>query len=215
MECFFQYHVLGSTRRSTGAMLIGKKRRNIMAEEQQAPQRVRVHKLQEAHVKELLKMEAACAEQLVEAGVNEASITVRTEDDFYLLPKKHNVFVTEADHQATGYLAWRDEAPGVAVVAEFRVNPSFLPFGLGEQLLAKLEEDARGASLKGAAIVVAEKASWTADLLKKAGFQKGEPVGQAKIADWFQRMGGAGSLDAGEVMWWKSFTSLYRSKLFK
>lgn len=119
----------------------------VMTDERIQPQRIRITRLQEAQTEALIEVERACSGMYHEIGFDAAEVPVRTYADIAHLPRYHNVYVAEADHEVAGYVAWRDESPGVAYIEELSVHPQFQRFGIGSKLLATVEEDAVRAGL--------------------------------------------------------------------
>ena len=87
------------------------------------PKRVRLTGLQEAQLGELLQVEAKCAAMYHAKGFDAAEVPVRTARELADLVRHHSVHVAEADHVPVALMAWRDESPGVAYLADLQVHP--------------------------------------------------------------------------------------------
>lgn len=175
-----------------------------MHDERTAPKRIRVTGLQEAQLPALVALEQACTAMHREAGPGVAEVEARTLADLAALTRRHDVRVAEADDEVAGYLAWRDEAPGVAVLEELSVHPDHQRCGIGTRLLAELQDRARELGLEQIVVRSREKASWARAFYEKKGF---EPLGDdapAKVRAWCSGPEASGSplTRAGEVILW-------------
>src|SRR5262249_40079475 len=83
-----------------------------MIDERTPPARVRVTKLQEVQLRDLVQIDALTSAMYHDLGFDAAEVPQRSEKDLAALTRGHNVHVAEADHVPAGMLAWRDEAPG-------------------------------------------------------------------------------------------------------
>jgi len=177
----------------------------VMTDERIQPQRIRITRLQEAQTEALIEVERACSGMYHEIGFDAAEVPVRTYADIAHLPRYHNVYVAEADHEVAGYVAWRDESPGVAYIEELSVHPQFQRFGIGSKLLATVEEDAVRAGLADVVVKKFEKASWAAAFYAHHGFAEVDAGASAKARGWVEeRSGGRPLTRPGEVVIWKS-----------
>ncbi|WP_438036730.1 GNAT family N-acetyltransferase [Sorangium sp. So ce204] len=175
-----------------------------MDDERTAPKRIRVTGLQEAQLPALVALEQACTATHREAGPGAAEIEARTLADLAALTRRHDVRVAEADDEVAGYLAWRDEAPGVAVLEELSVHPDHQRCGVGTRLIADLQDRARELGMEQVVVRFREKASWARAFYEKKGF---EPLGEgapAKVRAWWSEQEASGSppARAGEVILW-------------
>lgn len=127
--------------------------------------------MQEAQLPTLEKVDRACAAMYHAVGFDAAEVPVRSYADFVNLTRDHNVHVVEADYQPAGYAAWRDEAPGVAYLADINVHPDVQRFGLGARLLEAVRDDARRAGLRHIVLRCWAKASWAMSFYRKQGFR--------------------------------------------
>ncbi|WP_157907683.1 GNAT family N-acetyltransferase [Sorangium sp. So ce145] len=160
--------------------------------------------LQEAQLPALVALEQACTATHREAGPGVSEIEARTLADLAALTRRHDVRVAEADDEVAGYLAWRDEAPGVAVLEELAVHPDHQRGGIGTRLLAELQDRARELGMEQVVVRSREKASWAQTFYEKKGFQ---PLGEgapAKVRAWWSEQEASGSppARAGEVILW-------------
>ncbi|WP_437767657.1 GNAT family N-acetyltransferase [Sorangium sp. So ce281] len=160
--------------------------------------------LQEAQLPALVALEQACTEMHREAGPGAAEIEARTLADLAALTRRHDVRVAEADDEVAGYVAWRDEAPGVAVLEELSVHPDHQRCGIGTRLLAELRDRARELGMEQVVVRSRERASWAQAFYEKKGF---EPLGEgapAKVRAWWSEQEASGSplTRAGEVVLW-------------
>src|SRR3954471_15748957 len=103
------------------------------------PKRVRFTGLQEAQVPDLLKVEAQCAAMYHAIGFDAAEVPVRSAAELAALTRHHSVHVAEADHVPAGLMAWRDESPGIAYLADLEVHPDYQRFGIASELLDTLK----------------------------------------------------------------------------
>src|SRR4051794_6908286 len=118
-----------------------------MNEERTAPTRVRITRLQEVQLPDLVKLDAACASMYYELGFDGAEVPVRKAADFVALTRGHNLYVAEADHVPAGFVAFRDEPPGIACLADISVDPAYQRFGIGTKLLDVMDDDAKSLGL--------------------------------------------------------------------
>ncbi|MBM4374665.1 MAG: GNAT family N-acetyltransferase [Deltaproteobacteria bacterium] len=139
-------------------------------ERRDPPVRVRVTGLQEAQLQTLVATERASAAHRLAAGVPEALVVVRDERDLVGLMRRHDVRVVEADGDPAGYLAWRDEAPGVAIVEALVVEPSYRRYGLGTRLLREVGDKAGILGITHALVLAPRGDSDAASFLFKRGF---------------------------------------------
>lgn len=169
------------------------------------PARVRLARLQEAHLPQLQAVDAACAAQYHEAGFDAAEVPVRSAADIAHLSRYHNVHVVEADWKPAGYTAWRDEAPGVAYVEEMNVHPDFQRFGLGSRLMAAIRDDARAAGIGHVVVRVWERAPWAIAFYRKLGFVEIEADAPAPVRHWRDEKLNAGRplTRSGETLMWQ------------
>lgn len=176
-----------------------------MSDDRIRPTRIRVTRLQESQVEALIEVERACSAMYHDIGFDSAEVPVRTYADIAHLPRYHNVYVAEADHQVAGYVAWRDESPGVAYIEELSVHPDFQRFGVGSKLLEKVEEDALKADLADIIAKKFEKAVWATAFYAHHGFKTLGDNATGRAAGWLEeRSSGRPLTRPGEVVIWKS-----------
>lgn len=144
----------------------------MSTDERTPPDRVRLSRMQEVQLPALEKVDRACAAMYYALGFDAAEVPVRSYADFVGLTRDHNVHVIEADYQPAGYAAWRDEAPGVAYLADINVHPDVQRFGLGARLLDAVREDARRAGLRHIVLRCWAKATWAMAFYRKQGFRE-------------------------------------------
>jgi amino-acid N-acetyltransferase len=111
------------------------------------PQRVRITKLQETQIDAVVSIDLACKSAMHRAGVPASEAPARGLAGMAKLTKVHNVLVADADGVVAGYVAWRDESPGVAYLEDLAVKPELQRAGVGTKLLDALREEARGLAL--------------------------------------------------------------------
>lgn len=178
-------------------------------EERTPPQKIRVTKLQEAQVLDLAAIEARCAAMFYEAGLSDAEVQPRSDIDIARLTRDHDVMVAEADHQPAGYLAWADEAPGVAWLPILMVAPVFQRFGIATRLLRDLGERAHGLGIEAVVAPCWTAAPWAMQFLGVRGFQMVETTSSLpeKLAEWVGRRGGD-AVQPGQKLWWSKTDGL-------
>ncbi len=179
-------------------------------EERTPPERIRTTGLQEAQLADLIRMEQAGAQLHYEAGLDSSLMTPRGEREIGALPRKHNVFVAEADHQPAGYLAWRDEQPGVAIVEALVVDPDFQRFGIGTRLLREMSEDARKHGINFAIVPCWKQATWAHAFLAVLGFKQIEGKAPEPVSRWLELQKGKTGDDppAGQLYFWRQTEGL-------
>ncbi len=173
-------------------------------EERQPPTKIRVTKLQEAQLGTLEEVELACAAQLVEAGVDAALCEPRNQTQIARLTRDHDVLVAEADHEPAAYLAWADEAPGVAWLPIFMVAPAYQRFGVGTRLMRELGEIASGHGIDSVVTIAWERAPWTLQFLGTRGFRMLESGASGlppKLADWAHTRAAEVAAESRKLWW--------------
>jgi GNAT superfamily N-acetyltransferase len=173
-----------------------------MVEERIPPKKIRVTGLQEAQLKDLVRIEEACARMFWEIGLTEQQLAPRAEFQIARLTRDHAVLVAEADDAPVGYLAWADQAPGVAWLPILMVAPEFQRFGVGTRLLRDLGEAAGNHGIETVVAPVWTRAAWSLAFLAVRGFQQvGVAPATEKLALW-QEERGAGLIEPGQQLWW-------------
>lgn len=156
------------------------------------PQRVRVTKLQELQINQVVAVDRACKESLHRAGISAADVPARGLAGIAKLTKLHNVLVAEADGVVAGYAAWRDESPGVAYLEEIHVEPELQRLGIGSRLLDAIREDVRSVGLPVLVTRCWAKGPGKA-FFTKAGLQPLDDSNE-RVALWRQEQEAAGAL---------------------
>ncbi|MBI4956292.1 MAG: GNAT family N-acetyltransferase [Myxococcales bacterium] len=171
-------------------------------EERTPPTRIRVTGLQEAQIQDLERFGYDAANEAVLVGIERPP---RRGAEIARLARTHDVVVAEADHDPAGYLAWRDEEPGVAVLDTLLVGTEYRRFGIGTRLARELGEHARKAGIEDCVAWVHPKATWAAAFLTVLGFAplasvKSAP--SAKLERWRELH--AAEIAAGpDQLWWR------------
>ena len=130
------------------------------SDERKPPTKVRITGLQEAHIQRVTAIDAACAAQHHEVGFDAAEVPARSAGELAKLARAHSVKVAEADYVPAGVLAWKDEPPGVAYLADLQVDPAYQRFGIATKLLEAMFEEARGLGLREVVTRCWERAPW-------------------------------------------------------
>jgi amino-acid N-acetyltransferase len=179
-----------------------------MSEERTAPQRIRITGLQESQLPALVELEQACAAMYHEVGFDAAEVPPRSTSELARLPRDHNVHVAEADHEVAGYTAWRDEAPGIAYIAELSVHPDFQRFGIARRLWTALREDASSHAIGAAVVRCWSKAPWAMRFYEHAGFVPIDDTSPEKVRAWRDDKiaGGRPLCRPGEIALWAKLT---------
>ncbi|WP_437960778.1 GNAT family N-acetyltransferase [Sorangium sp. So ce119] len=180
-----------------------------MHDDRTAPKRIRVTGLQEAQLPTLVALEQACKAMYHESGFDAADVPARTLAEIIALTRRHDVRVAEADDEVAGYLAWRDEAPGVAYLEELAVHPDHQRRGIATRLLAELLERAREVGMEQVVLRSREKASWAQAFFRKAGFAPLGDEAPEKVRAWRgeQEASGKPLVRDGEVVLWATIPS--------
>lgn len=171
-------------------------------EERTPPQKVRVTKLQEAQLPELVKIEEDCAQLFYEHGFTADDIQPRKDMEIARLTRNHDVLVAEADHHPVAYMAWADQAPGVAWLPIIMVAPMHQRFGIGTHMLRELGEITRNHGIGTCVAPCWDRAAWALSFLAVRGFQPVEQGGlPEKTTEWIN----AAPDDLtrpGQKLWW-------------
>jgi amino-acid N-acetyltransferase len=157
----------------------------LMKDDRKPPTRIRVSTgLQEAQLPDLVNLDALCAAMYHEAGFDAAEVPARDQADFAALARKNSVRVAEADHVVAGFLAWHDESPGVAYLADLQVHPDYQRFGIAADLLDALREEARKLRLEQIVVHCWEKATWAMAFYRRHRFMPIDATAPAKVQGW-------------------------------
>jgi amino-acid N-acetyltransferase len=173
----------------------------MKTEQRRPPEKLRVTRLQEAQLKELRAIEARCAEMYHAIGLSEEQVPVRAESDIARLTRHHDVLVAEADDRVAGYLAWADEAPGVAHLSVLVVSPDYHRFGIATRLVRELGDKATKHGIEIAATPVWERASWAMSFLGVRGFAPIDGALPDKLVEWREARE-AELVQPGQRIWW-------------
>jgi N-acetylglutamate synthase-like GNAT family acetyltransferase len=178
-------------------------------DERTPPAKIRITRLQEAQLLDLVRIDRAAAELHQEADVDESLFVARTDVQIASLHRSHDVYVAEADHEVAGYLAWRDEPPKIGVVAILNVSPRYQRFAVASRLLRELGERCEAAGVQQVVARCAAKAAWARRFLEAMGFT---PLGDAlpaPLAEWRAQHRAAGDLvQEGEMAFWRPSDNL-------
>lgn len=171
-----------------------------MDEQPKPPVKIRVTKLQEAQLPELVRIDAETVGMHMEAGIT--NLRTRSEVELAAMTRSHDILVAEADDHVCGFLIWADQAPGVAWLAEVAIDPMRQRQGIATRMLRELGEIAQG---HGIELVVAhcfDTAPWALSFLAVRGFQKVEPgTGMpTKLSAWLELR--EEPLPEGQSLWW-------------
>ncbi len=171
-------------------------------DERKVPEKIRITKLQEAQLSTLTQIEQDCAQLFYDVGFSPEDIKPKTDVEIARLPRSHDVLVAEADHEAVAYLAWADQAPGVAWLPLLLVSPMHQRFGIGTHLLRELGHIAHHLGIQTVVTPCWDRASWSMSFLAVRGFQPVEQGGLPdKLTEWLD-LGGRAQLAPGQKLWW-------------
>ena len=161
-----------------------------------APIRIRTSGLQEQQVGDVVKLEESLA--TTQKGWEPRSLA-----GVVGLTKLHNVRVADSDDVVLGWVAWRDESPGVGVVEHLAVHPRFQRCGVGHALLEVVRGEARGVSLEHLVVRVPEGASAAKAFLRKEGFVPLDDKAGQRVLDWRDEQTAKGPLaeEGDRVLW--------------
>ncbi len=173
-----------------------------MTDEQPTPpEKIRITGLQEAQLLDLQAVEARCAAMFYEVGLTDKQVAPRTDIEMAKLPRSHDVMVAEADDRPAGYLAWADEAPGVAFLATLLVAPIHQRLGLGTRLLRELGEATTKLGIKTVVTPCWDVAPWALSFLAVRGFQHLTGKLPDKLSQWREQRE-AELAQPGLRLWW-------------
>ncbi len=170
------------------------------------PVKIRVTKLQEAQLPELVRIDHEIVEMYAEAGI--AGPSPRSDVALAAMTRNHDILVAEADDHVSGFLVWADQAPGVAWVAELAIDPMRHRQGLATRMLRELGETAQGHGIELVVASCYDTAPWALSFLAVRGFQKVEPGAgmPTKLAAWLElRQEPVGD---GQSLWWSETDGL-------
>lgn len=172
-------------------------------DERLPPTRIRITRLQEAQLADLVAIDAACNAQLRDAGMPAELLTVRADADIARLTRTHDVYVAEADHVVAGCLAWRDEPPKIAHLEWLAVAPDFQRFGIATRLLREMGDRCDEAAIAHTVVRCPNKGLWGRSFFAALGFRVAGPDAPTDVAEWLsRRTAEAGGAEPGiEVQW--------------
>jgi GNAT superfamily N-acetyltransferase len=168
------------------------------------PTRIRLTGLQEEQLGALVKLDAACAAMYYELGFDAAEVPARIATDFVRLARTDSLRVVEADQEVAGFVAWHDESPGVAYLADIQVAPAHQRFGLGVHLLEALRDEARSLRLEQVVVRCWEKATWAMGFYRRQRFMPIDATAPAKVQGWKEERLSSGRplTRPGEIALW-------------
>jgi amino-acid N-acetyltransferase len=168
------------------------------------PNRVRLTGLQEAQLAPLVQVDAACSAMYYELGFDGAEVPLRSAGEIYHLGRRNKLSVAEADHEVAGFLAWHDESPGVAYLADVQVHPSYQRFGIATALIERMRDEARELRLGEMVVRCWEKATWATAFYKRQRFQPIDATAPSKVQVWKEEQLATGRplVRPGEVVLW-------------
>jgi amino-acid N-acetyltransferase len=173
-------------------------------DDRKPPQRIRLTGLQEGQLVALVELDSACSQMYYDAGFDGAEVPLRSQGDFSALARRNSCKVIEADHVVAGFLAWHDEAPGVAYLVDIQVHPEYQHFGLAGELLEGLRDEARAHKLEQVVVRCWEKATWAMAFYKRQRFQPIDATAPASVQAWKEEQlrSGRAMTRPGEVVLW-------------
>lgn len=173
-------------------------------DERMPPQRIRLTGLQEGQLAALVELDSACSAMYYEAGFDGAEVPLRHQADFAALGRRNSVKVAEADRVVAGFLAWHDESPGVAYLADVQVHPEYQRFGIASALLEAMRAEAREHKLEQIIVRCWEKASWAMTFYRRQRFQPIDATAPANVQSWREEQLASGHplTRPGEVVLW-------------
>ncbi len=168
------------------------------------PNRVRLTGLQEAQLVPLVEVDAACSAMYYALGFDGAEVPLRSEADLFQLGRRNKITVAEADHVPAGFIAWHDESPGVAYLADIQVHPDYQRFGIASALIEAMREQARQLRLEQIVVRCWEKATWATAFYKRQRFQPIDATAPSKVQSWKEEQLASGRplTRPGELVLW-------------
>ena len=167
------------------------------------PVKLRVTGLQEAQLADLVRIEGEIAFERAQAGVAASACVARTDTDLVVMMRDHDVRVLEADYEPAGYLAWRDQAPGIAVIEALTIDGTLRRYGLGTRLLREIGDKAKDHAIPFAVVLCPAGDMVARIFLSKRGFMTAKPDAELPtvVSAWLQGLG-AGRIVPGLELWW-------------
>lgn len=148
------------------------------------PSRVRITRLADAQLDGVMAVERERARMYADQGIK--GVHARALADVVKLTKQHNVRVAEADDKVAGWLAWRDESPGVGVIEELAVHPESQRVGIGQRLLGAIRDEARAVRLPQVIVRIRAGAPWAEAFFARAGFKPIDDAAPARVRAWVE-----------------------------
>jgi amino-acid N-acetyltransferase len=149
------------------------------------PARIRITKgLEEAQLPDLVALDERCAAMYHDIGFDAAEVPLRSQGDFASLARHNSVRVAEADRVVAGFLAWHDEAPGVAYLVDVSVHADYQRFGIATKLLDAMRDEARHHRLEQIVVCCWEKAAWAMAFYRRQRFMPIDATAPAKVRGW-------------------------------
>lgn len=148
------------------------------------PTRTRITGLQESQLTDLVRIDEACSAMYYALGFDGAEVPLRSDADFAALARHNAVHVIEADRYVAGFLAWHDQAPGVAYIADIQIDPALHRFGLASALMEAMRAEARVHKLEQVVVRCWEKASWATAFYRRQRFMPIDATAPAKVQGW-------------------------------
>jgi N-acetylglutamate synthase-like GNAT family acetyltransferase len=178
-------------------------------DERTPPTRIRITRLQEAQLADLVAIDAACAAMLLDAGMAAELLPPRAEPDIARMVRTHDVYVAEADHVVAGYLAWRDEPPKIAHLDWLAIGPEYQRFGIATRLLREMAERCGEAGIAHAVVRCPQKGLWAQAFFGTLGFRAVGGDAPAVVTEWLeQRDAQHGGREPGFNVLWRSTHNL-------
>jgi GNAT superfamily N-acetyltransferase len=172
-----------------------------MEETRSRPSKVQVGRLQDRQLDGVVELENQAKQMLVAHGFQPSDVHARTVAEVVRLTKGHNVRVAEADDAVAGYLAWRDESPGVGYVEQLCVHPKFQRFKVGTKLFEAARAEAQDLNLGAMLTRCKAKAPWAQAFYARLGFKPLDAAAPAVVDTWKEEQAAKGPLAAeGEVV---------------
>lgn len=171
-----------------------------MEETRTRPGKVSVGRLQDRQLDAVVALEQLAKQMYVANGFAPGDVHARSLVEIVKLTKGHNVRVAEADDAVAGYLAWRDESPGVGYVEELCVHPRFQRFGVGARLFEQARGEAEELGLRAMTTRVWSKAAWAKAFWTKLGWKPVDGAAPAIIGTWKSEQSANGPFVRDEEM---------------
>jgi amino-acid N-acetyltransferase len=172
------------------------------------PNRVRLTGLREEQLADLVQIDDLCSRMYAAFGFDAAEVPTRREADFVRLARENKFLVAEAEIDGervnVGFLAWHDESPGVAYLADLQVHPDHHRYGYATQLITQMRDEARGMGFEQIVVRCWEKAAWAMGFYRRQRFMPIDATAPAKVQGWKEERIATGKplTRPGEVALW-------------